>query len=60
MYTTDHASGEILARVEIFLFITSLVARYKFEAFGQLDFTPVPGLTFYTKPYKVIVTKRGQ
>ncbi|MCJ8734451.1 hypothetical protein PDJAM_G00235500 [Pangasius djambal] len=53
--------GEGLARMELFLFLVTLLHRFQFvwpEDAGEPDFSPVFGLTLTPKPYKMLVRQR--
>ncbi|KAK2838389.1 hypothetical protein Q7C36_013203 [Tachysurus vachellii] len=55
--------GEGLARMELFLFLVTLLRRYEFlwpEDAGEPDFSPVFGLTITPKPYRMEVRLRKQ
>ncbi|XP_023682988.1 cytochrome P450 2F2-like [Paramormyrops kingsleyae] len=54
--------GESLARMELFLFLVTLLRRYQFvwpEDAGVPDLSPVWGVTLSPKPYKLGVRLRG-
>ncbi|XP_053538031.1 cytochrome P450 2F2 isoform X2 [Ictalurus punctatus] len=53
--------GEGLARMELFLFLVTLLRRFQFiwpEDAGEPDFTPIFGLTLTPKPYRMGVRLR--
>ncbi|XP_068605729.1 cytochrome P450 2K1-like [Brachionichthys hirsutus] len=55
--------GEGLARMELFLFFTSLLQRFRFTpppgvTEDELDLTPVAGLTFCTSPHELCAVVR--
>ncbi|KAM7413922.1 hypothetical protein PAMA_018966 [Pampus argenteus] len=53
--------GEGLARMELFLFLVTLLRRFKFiwpEDAGEPDYTPVFGSTQTPKPYQMVVQFR--
>ncbi|XP_068191951.1 cytochrome P450 2K1-like isoform X1 [Antennarius striatus] len=55
--------GESLARMEIFLFFTSLLQRFHFSpppgvTEDELDLTPVAGLTFCPSPHELCAVSR--
>ncbi|XP_072549611.1 cytochrome P450 2K1-like [Salminus brasiliensis] len=56
--------GESLARMELFLFFTSLLQHFHFSpppgvSADQLDLTPVVGLTLNPSPHKLCAVKRS-
>lgn len=51
--------GEILARAEYFLILTTLIQTFQMKATGPIDFTTVPGLGFTTQPYEVTFIQRN-
>ncbi|MFV1174529.1 cytochrome P450, partial [Klebsiella pneumoniae] len=55
--------GESLARMELFLFFTSLLQSYHFTtppgvSEDELDLTPVVGFTLSPMPHKLCAVKR--
>ncbi|XP_056307278.1 cytochrome P450 2D3-like [Danio aesculapii] len=53
--------GESLARMELFLVFVTLLRRFQFvwpEDAGKPDYTPVFGLTFTPKPYRMHIRQR--
>lgn len=53
--------GEGLARMELFLFLVTLLHRFQFiwpEDEGAPDFTPVYGITLTPKHYKMLIKLR--
>ncbi|XP_022520833.2 cytochrome P450 2K1 [Astyanax mexicanus] len=56
--------GESLARMELFLFFTSLLQHFRFTpppgvSKDQLDLTPVSGITLNPSPHKLCAVKRS-
>ncbi|KAG8550071.1 hypothetical protein GDO81_029042 [Engystomops pustulosus] len=53
-------AGETLAKMELFLFFTSLLQNFTFQAppGAQLDLTPGPGSTNAPKPYEICAIPR--
>ncbi|CAJ0921903.1 unnamed protein product [Ranitomeya imitator] len=53
-------AGEILAKMEIFLFFTSLLQNFTFHPppGAKLDLTPALGLTNAPQPYKMCAVSR--
>ena len=52
--------GELLAKAKLLPFLASMVQRFRFEADGPIDFTPVPGIIFCPTPYSVLISPRDQ
>ncbi|XP_026095712.1 cytochrome P450 2K6-like [Carassius auratus] len=57
--------GESLARMELFLFFTSLLQRFRFTPHpgvseDDLDLTPVVGLTLNPSPHKLCAISRTE
>ncbi|KAG8539120.1 hypothetical protein GDO81_021413, partial [Engystomops pustulosus] len=54
-------AGETLAKMELFLFFTSLLQNFTFQAppGAQLDLTPGPGSTNAPKPYEICAIPRA-
>ncbi|XP_013924935.1 PREDICTED: cytochrome P450 1A1-like [Thamnophis sirtalis] len=53
--------GEEVARNEIFVILTTILQQLRLEKLheGQLDITPVYGLSMTPKPYKICVSQRA-
>ncbi|XP_075717039.1 cytochrome P450 2K4-like [Rhinoderma darwinii] len=53
-------AGEILAKMELFLFFTSLLQHFTFKAppGAKLDLTPAPGTTNSPKPFEICAISR--
>lgn len=53
--------GEILAQMNLFISFSNVMQKCKFikPADEQLDITPIPGLVYTPKPYKVLVQVRN-
>uniref|UniRef100_A0ACB8GEJ8 Uncharacterized protein n=1 Tax=Sphaerodactylus townsendi TaxID=933632 RepID=A0ACB8GEJ8_9SAUR len=56
-------AGETLAKMELFLFFTSLLQRFTFQpapgtSKEDLDLTPVSGITLYPMPYRICAVSR--
>uniref|UniRef100_A0A8D0E2Z8 Uncharacterized protein n=1 Tax=Salvator merianae TaxID=96440 RepID=A0A8D0E2Z8_SALMN len=54
--------GEQMAKMEIFIFLTSLLRLFNFhvpEGVKKLNKDPVPGLTLHPHPYKLCAVPRG-
>ena len=52
--------GEHLAKMELFLFLTSLLQKFKFtkEEGAELDMKGYMGITMAPKPYKIVAQPR--
>ncbi len=52
--------GEVLAKAEVFLFVTRIVQQFKLSSPNpeKISFTAIPGLVFYPKDYELVAEER--
>lgn len=50
--------GEILARADYFLFLATLLQRFRLRPAGDVDMAAVPGLAFRISPLRILLISR--